>query len=65
MNIGRILLGWLVIAVVIAMIVVALMACGIISVHIEIVPKDEDDQQGDKKELDDGAEGPDKGNGDK
>lgn len=61
MNIGRILLGWLAIAVVIAMIVVALMACGIISVHIEIVPKDEDDQQRDKKELDDGTEGTDKG----
>jgi len=44
MNIGRILLGWLAIAVVIAMIVVALMAYGIISVHVEIVPKDEDDE---------------------
>lgn len=50
MNVGRILLGWLIIGVII---VAALVASGMLSVHIEIM-SDEDDENEKRKRLEKG-----------
>lgn len=51
MNVGRILLGWLAIGVMVAMIVAALMASGLISIHVETISDEEEDGELDLEEI--------------
>lgn len=44
MNIGRILMGWLVIAGILVLIVVALVKSGIVSIRVEKIDSDEPEQ---------------------